>query len=93
MNANYTQAYVGMGKAYMSMGNYEEAMKYFQLGDNKDGYSEAKAALREEWTRANFAFIAAIVVILMVVILAFDQVKLLCENAFYFIYDRIKKQK
>lgn len=93
MNANYTQAYVGMGKAYMSMGEYEEAMKYFKLGDAKAEYAEAKAALREEWTRANFAWIAALVVILMVVVLAFDQVKMMCFNAFYFIYDRIKKQK
>ncbi len=93
MNANYTQAYIGMGKAYMSMGEYEEAMEYFKLGDAKDDYSEAKAARREEWTRANFAWIAALVIILMVVILAYDQVKLLCSNAFYFIYDRIKKQK
>ncbi len=93
MNANYTQAYVGMGKAYMSMGEYEEAMKYFQLGDAKSEYAEAKAALREEWTRANFAWIAAIVVILMVVVLAFDQVKALCFTIGFWIGDHIGKKK
>ena len=93
MNANYTQAYIGMGKAYMSMGDYEQAMHYFELGDAKAEYAEAKALLREGKIRDNFALIAAVVVILMVVILAFDQVKKLYYIVYFFIYDRIKKEK
>ena len=87
MNANYTQAYVGMGKAYMSMGDYEQAMKYFELGDAKTEYSEAKALLREGKIRDNFALIAAIVVALMVGILGYDQIK----KIFFTIYWRIRK--
>ena len=72
MNANYTQAYIGMGKAYMSMGEYETAMEYFKLGQSKADFGEAKAALREEIVRKNFAAIAIVIIVLLVGILGFD---------------------
>lgn len=75
MNANYTQAYVGMGKAYMSMGDYKTAMEYFELGQSKSDFGEAKAALREEIVRENFALIAIFVIVLLIAILFFDQIK------------------
>ena len=87
MNANYTQAYVGMGKAYMSMADYETAMEYFELGDAKAEYAEAKALLRERKIRENFALIAAVVVILMVGVLGYDQIK----KIFFALYWRIRK--
>ena len=75
MNANYTQAYVSMGKAYMSMGEYKTAMEYFELGQSKTDYGEAKAQLREEIVRENFATIAIIIIILLVGILGSDFLK------------------
>ena len=72
MNANYTQAYVGLGKAYISLGEYEKAMDYFKLGKDTDGYGEAKALLRDQIVRKNFALVAAIVIIGMVLILGWD---------------------
>ena len=87
MNANYTQAYVGMGKAYMSMGEYETAMEYFKLGYDQANYGVAKAALREERVRENFALIAVVVFIAMISILASDQLKALFSG----IYWRLKK--
>ena len=75
MNANYTQAYAGLGKAYVSLGDYEKAMDYFKLGEDKDGYAEAKAALRDEKVRDNFGLIAGIVILILVVILAFEQIR------------------
>lgn len=72
MNANYYLAYVGMGKAYMSMGDYETAMECFKLGQDHEHYGEAKAAMRNEIIRDWFAVIAAAVVVGMVVILGYD---------------------
>lgn len=87
MNANYTQAYVGLGKAYMSMGDYDKAMEYFELGNDKPGYGEAKAALRDEKVRDHFGLVAAIVVIILITILGYDQIKDLVSK----IYWRIRK--
>ena len=75
MNANYTQAYAGLGKAYISLGEYEKAMEYFKLGEDKEGYAEAKAALRDDKVRQNFGLIAGIVIVALVVILAFEQIR------------------
>lgn len=74
MNANYTQAYVGLGKAYISMGEYETAMNYFKLGNDPDGYAEAKQLLRDETVRANFGLVAAIVIIILIVILFYEKI-------------------
>lgn len=87
MNANYTQAYAGLGKAYISLGEYEKAMDYFKLGEDKEGYAEAKAALRDDKVRENFGLIAAIVIIVLFAILAFDQIK----DIYYRIIWKIRK--
>ena len=87
MNANYTQAYTGLGKAYISMGEYEQAMEYFELGKDQEGYGEAKAALRDQKVRDNFAIVAAVVVIILIGILGYDQIKDLISR----IYWRIRK--
>lgn len=87
MNANYTQAYAGLGKAYYSMTDYEKAMEYFKLGNDKEGYAEAKVALRDQKVRDNFALVAVIVVIILIVILGYDQIKDLISR----LYWRIRK--
>lgn len=85
MNANYTQAYVGLGKAYIGMGEYEKAMEYFKIGKDQDGYAEAKAALRDEIIREYFGLVAAVVIIAMVSILGSDQIKNLWFKFTWFI--------
>lgn len=87
MNANYTQAYKGLGKAYISMGEYETAMEYFELGKDKAGYGEAKALLRDEKVRENFALVAAVVMIALIGILFYEKVVDIVES----IYWRIRK--
>ncbi len=74
MNANYTQAYKGLGKAYISLGEYQKAMDYFELGKDPEGYAEAKAALREERVRANFGVAAAAVVLVLIFILGYEKI-------------------
>lgn len=91
MNPNFTRAYVGMGKACLAMddeqseeifqtGKYEQAMDFFKMGKDQDGYAEAKAGLRDEIVRANFGLVAAVVVIAMIGILGYDQIKDLCNK-------------
>ncbi len=86
MNPNFTRAYVGMGKASLAMtneqslemfqvGKYEQAMDFFKMGKDQDGYAEAKAGLRDEIVRANFGLVAAVVILAMIAILGYDQLK------------------
>ena len=83
MNANYTQAYVGLGKAYMSLGEYKTAMEYFELGKDAAGYGEAKMLLRDEIIRRNFALVAAVVVIAMFSILGWDTIKAVYNKLYW----------
>ena len=83
MNANYTQAYVGLGKAYVSLGEYETAMEYFKLGKDSSGYGEAKMLLRDEIIRKNFALVAAVVVIAMFSILGWDTIKAVYNKLYW----------
>ena len=83
MNANYTQAYVGLGKAYVSLGEYETAMEYFKLGKDSAGYGEAKMLLRDEIIRKNFALVASVVVIAMFSILGWDSIKAVYNKLYW----------
>lgn len=86
MNPNFIRAYVGMGKACLAMdhkqsmemfnvGKYEQAMDFFMMGKDQEGYAEAKAGLRDEIVRTNFGLVAAIVILAMISILGYDQIK------------------
>jgi hypothetical protein len=83
MNANYTQAYVGLGKAYMSLGDYKTAMEYFEIGNDPEGYSEAKALLRDQIVRKNFALVAAVVVVGMFMILGWDYISKVWDKLYW----------
>ncbi len=87
MNANYTQAYMGLGKAYMSMGDYAKAMEYFKMGKDPEGYGEAKAALRDQKIRENFALFAAVIMIVLITILFYEKIFDMVGDLFW----RIKK--
>ncbi len=75
MNANYTLAYEGLGKAYMKLGEYEKAKEYFKMASNKTEYSEARDALRSLWLRENFFPIAIVVITLMMLVLFSGAIK------------------
>lgn len=46
-NANCESAYAGIGKALMANGEFREAMAYFQLGGEREFYSQAYNELRK----------------------------------------------
>lgn len=80
INANYYLAYGGLGKAYMSMGEYQKAMASFKQGGLQDEFAEAKRAFRSEVIRENFALIAVIVIIIMIAVLGDDFFKQLIKK-------------
>lgn len=75
MNANYNMAYIGLGKGYMYLGEYKDAMECFKLGGDQEGYGEAKGEYRNQIIRENFTLISVLVIILMLVILFYDTLK------------------
>ena len=87
MNANYTPAYMGLGKAYISMCEYETAMDYFKLGQDKEGYAEAKAALRDERIRDNFGVVAVVVIVVLIAILFYEKI----GDIIFDIYWKVRK--
>lgn len=66
MNANYDHAYVSIGKNYLMQDEYEQAMYYFKLGNDKTYYSKAFAGYRNLIIQKYF-FIFAIVFLAFVV--------------------------
>ena len=61
-NTNATQAYAGVGRALLKEENYEEALKYFRLGDSRKEYSQAWRIVRLNAIRDNAASALAVVV-------------------------------
>lgn len=64
-NANYESAYSGIGKNYLMKDDYETAMYYFKLGNNRKFYSKAYNGYRGEWLERHFVVIAMIFVVLI----------------------------
>lgn len=54
LNANYDQAYSGIGNALLRRDEYAEAMYHFKLGNDRDGYSKAFELYRRGRIYENF---------------------------------------
>lgn len=57
LNANYEAAYSGIGKNYLMKDDYETAMYYFKMGNNRTFYSKAYNGYRGEWLERHFLLI------------------------------------
>lgn len=67
LNANLELAYIGIGKAYLRKDDFKNAMKYFELGNKRDYYSNALKLYRKEVIGNNFGlFVTGIMLILIV---------------------------
>ncbi len=69
-DANYWFAYIGLGNAELSQGNYEQAMDYFYR-NSRPGYDRAFKQFRMQFIRDNFnlfMIIIAVVIILLIVV-------------------------
>lgn len=66
INSNCELAYVGMGKAYYQLGEYEKALDFFEQGNDTEGRSTAFVAYRSVWLAANFGWLLLAVIVLCV---------------------------
>lgn len=69
-DAYYELANNGMGTVCEEQGDYESAMTYYKLAENKEGYSSAFASMRDEQIKDNFLLLLICVVLLMLIIVA-----------------------
>ncbi len=65
LNANYDTAYTGIGKNYLMKDEYEAAMRYFRLGNNRTYYSKAFNGYRSEQLEKNFGWVMGIFLFLI----------------------------
>lgn len=69
LNANYEVAYSGIGKNYLMKDDYETAMYYFKLGNNREFYSKAYNGYRGLWLEEHFGIIMAVLLLLIAAVL------------------------
>lgn len=65
LNANYEVAYNGIGKNYLMKDDYETAMYYFKLGNNREFYSKAYNGYRGKWLEEHFGIVMALLLLVI----------------------------
>ena len=74
-NGNYDLAYIGIGRAKLQAGEYEDACYYFKMARDKKNYSEAFRYYRSELVEENIGWIFAIVAAAMVIPVVVGRIK------------------
>lgn len=69
LNANYEAAYSGIGKNYLMKDDYETAMYYFRMGNNRTFYSQAFEGYRGEILEKNFRLIMLLMLMLIIAVI------------------------
>ncbi len=69
MNVNFDLAYGGIGRAYFMSKEYEEAMKYFKLANDRKNYSKAFQNHRRQVLENIFGFVALWLLALIIFLL------------------------
>jgi hypothetical protein len=77
MNASFTPAYKGLGLAEYSRGDYSEALQHFKYAGHVEGYSDAFWQLRLQWFQNNFALLANLLLLLILLWFINSKVNLL----------------
>jgi len=67
MNGNYDLAYIGIGRAALRQGNYQKAMKYYELKHFRTGYSKAFQLYRKQWMEENLWKIILVLAVLALI--------------------------
>lgn len=74
-NGNLQIAYIGIGEALLGQKKYTEAMKYFEIGRDREGYSEAFLLYRKEILEDNFTWILILIVGLIITFYVVSYIK------------------
>lgn len=107
MNANFEDAYTGIGKAEMLLAStleseseskalYLSSMDNFHLANDRDNYSESKKEVRTIILRENFTLIIVAIIVLYILIKIYgkfkEKINPAVVNFFTKIYKKIKKE-
>lgn len=68
-DSNYWFAYIGLGNAELSQGNYQQAMDYFYM-NSRGGYNRAFKQFRMQFVRDNFNWFMIVIVVIIAAIIA-----------------------
>ncbi len=74
LNQMSALAHNGIGKSYLHAEDYANAMKHFEVANNKGGYSDAFWEVRNDYIQAHLSFALAIIVGLLVVMFILGRV-------------------
>ncbi len=66
-NSSLPVAYKGVGRALLINGEYEKAMEYLKIGDDRFYYSMAVERYRREFLRENFIWLLPVTVVTLFV--------------------------
>ncbi len=69
LNSNCELAYRGIGRAYLQEGNFEKAMEYLKIGQDREGYSEAFRQQRTIDSRKIFPVVIILIILLIAYLL------------------------
>ncbi len=67
LDENFELANDGIGKAYLTSGDNEQAMKYLRLAMDKKYYSIAFRRYRNEWLKGNLQYILTGIIVVIIV--------------------------
>lgn len=71
-DSNYWFAYIGLGNAELSQGNYESAMNYFYR-NSRGGYNRAFKQYRMQFIRENFNIFMIVILVIAVVLIVLSK--------------------
>lgn len=92
-NTNSRYAYQGLGRVYDSMGDYQQAMKYYKLAYAHEEYSKSFQQYRSQWMESHFPLVLlAIAAIAALLILASVGMKRLSAVKEGEVYSRLQSK-
>jgi len=68
-DGNYTQAYVGLGKAALNAEEYTKALDYFKTAYDQEDYDKAYKYARDAFLKDHFTVIIIVIVLLIVLLI------------------------
>ncbi len=91
LNANYSLAFIGIGRSQIHEGEYLEAMKSFEMAHDQENYGRAFKYYRKIWIEENIGWVFAVIAILLIVPLCIKQFKKMKWEVAMYEQKRIRK--